>query len=124
MDAIKAILLLAALCIGTAVTLQCYTCTGQSSNSNCMTATNCSASSTHCKTSVISGGIGSLSAATITKSCESVCVETNLNVVLVSTSVSCCSTDLCNTSGAGSVRSGSSLLALGFLFALTRSFSL
>ncbi|XP_053323902.1 lymphocyte antigen 6E-like [Spea bombifrons] len=124
MDATKVILLLAALCLGTAVTLQCYTCTDQSSNSNCMTATNCSESSTSCMTSVISGGFGGQSATTITKSCESACTATSFNVFVVSTSVSCCGTNLCNTSGAGSVRSGSSLLALGFLFALTASFSL
>ncbi|XP_063309041.1 lymphocyte antigen 6E-like [Pelobates fuscus] len=106
--------------------LQCYTCTGQASNTNCMTATNCTAASTYCKTSVVSGGIGSLSAATISKSCESVCVATSLNVLVVSTSVSCCSTDLCNTSGATSIKSGYAILALclGIFLTLIRNPSL
>ncbi|CAH2286118.1 Hypothetical predicted protein [Pelobates cultripes] len=58
MDTLKAIFLLTALCTGTGFALQCYTCTDQASNTNCMTATNCTAASTYCKTSVVSGGIG------------------------------------------------------------------
>ncbi|KAE8599821.1 hypothetical protein XENTR_v10017340 [Xenopus tropicalis] len=123
---LRVVLVLTALCIGTAVSLTCYTCSGQSTNTNCMTATNCTASQTYCKTSVIAGGIGSLSAATITKSCESICTSVSLSAIVVSTSVSCCSTDLCNTSGAAGIKPSSIGLALslGFVLLLLRKSSL
>ncbi|XP_063306300.1 lymphocyte antigen 6E-like [Pelobates fuscus] len=126
MDTLKAIFLLTALCTGTGFALQCYTCTGKASNTNCMNATNCTAASTYCKTSVVSGGIGSLSAATISKSCESDCKATSLNVLIVSGTVSCCSTDLCNKSGATSVKSSYAILALclGLFLTLIRNPSL
>ncbi|XP_040208078.1 lymphocyte antigen 6E-like [Rana temporaria] len=116
------LLLVTALCVGSALSLQCYTCSGQSSNTNCMTPTTCSASDTNCKTSVVAGGLGSLSGASITKTCTAVCTETGFNAVVVSTSVSCCTTDLCNTSGASSIKSTYTMLvvALGFLGALMR----
>ncbi|KAM4688891.1 lymphocyte antigen 6E-like [Discoglossus pictus] len=127
MEALKVILLVTALCIGTAFSLQCYTCTGESSNANCMTATNCTAGSdSYCKTSVIAGGIGALTYATITKECASTCVETNLGIVVYSSSISCCSTNLCDTSGAPGMKSGYAMLALSVLLplALLRGISL
>ncbi|XP_077127493.1 lymphocyte antigen 6E-like [Ranitomeya variabilis] len=126
MAAYTSLLLVAALCAGTVYSLSCYTCNGQSSNTNCMTATNCSSASTYCMTSVVAGGIGSLSGASITKTCASVCTDTGFNAVVVSTSVSCCSTDLCNVSGVSSVRSTYTVLvaALGVLGLLLRRSSL
>ncbi|XP_056378888.1 lymphocyte antigen 6E-like [Hyla sarda] len=123
MAAYTNLLLIAALCVGTVHSLTCYTCTSQSSNTNCMTATNCSASETSCMTSVVSGGIGSLTAATITKTCSSACVATGTNIVIFSSSVTCCSTNLCNTSGASSIKSTSTILAaaLGAILVLLRS---
>ncbi|KAM4704903.1 uncharacterized protein WCC33_009714 [Rhinophrynus dorsalis] len=117
MAALKVLLVLTAICIGTAVSLKCYTCTVQSSNSNCMTATNCTAGETYCKTSVVSAGIGSVSATTITKTCASSCTASSFGVSVASTSVACCSTDLCNTSGAYGIKSSYAALALalGFL---------
>ncbi|XP_072010710.1 lymphocyte antigen 6E-like [Engystomops pustulosus] len=126
MAALTCLLITAALCMGSVYSLKCYTCTSQSSNTNCMTPTTCSASDTTCMTSVVAGGLGSLSGASITKSCTAVCTETGFNAVVVSTSVSCCSTDLCNTSGASSIGSTTSVLAaaLGAVTVLLRSFSL
>ncbi|XP_069815886.1 lymphocyte antigen 6E-like [Dendropsophus ebraccatus] len=125
MAACPSLLLLAALCIGTVYTLTCYTCTSQNSNSNCLTPTNCTAGTTSCLTSVQVVGIGSLSYATITKSCSSACVAAGTNIVVYSGSQTCCSTDLCNTSGASSIRSTNSILAaaLGVTAVLLRSFS-
>ncbi|KAM5158031.1 lymphocyte antigen 6E-like [Mantella aurantiaca] len=113
---------LVTLCVGSAFSLQCYTCSSQSSNTNCMTPTDCSASDTTCMTSVVAGGLGSLSGASITKSCTSVCTATGFNAVIVSTSVSCCTTNLCNVSGASSIKSTYTILAvaLGFLGAVLR----
>ncbi|XP_077346654.1 lymphocyte antigen 6E-like [Lithobates pipiens] len=116
----KGLLVFIALCVGSALSLQCYTCTSQSSNTNCMTPTTCAATDTNCMTSVVAGGLGSLSGASITKTCTSACTATGFNAVVVSTSVSCCTTNLCNTSGASSIKFTYTILAvaLGFLGAL------
>ncbi|XP_040208077.1 lymphocyte antigen 6E-like [Rana temporaria] len=120
MTSTTGLLLVIALCVGSALSLKCYTCNAQSTNTNCMTATNCSATDTNCMTSVFAGGIGSLSGASITKTCTAVCTETGFNAVVVSTKVTCCTTDLCNTSGASSIKFTYTILvvALGFLGAL------
>ncbi|XP_044130519.1 lymphocyte antigen 6E-like [Bufo gargarizans] len=126
MAAYTSLLLVAALCTGAVYSLTCYTCASQSSNSNCMTATNCSATDTSCMTSVVSGGIGSLSIASITKTCTAVCNETGINAVVVSTKVSCCNTDLCNTSGTSSIKATYTVLAaaLAAIGVLLRSSSM
>ncbi|XP_073488743.1 lymphocyte antigen 6E-like [Aquarana catesbeiana] len=120
MASTKGLLVFIALCVGSALSLQCYTCTSQSSNTNCKTPTNCSATDTNCMTSIVAGGLGSISGASITKTCTAVCAATGFNAVVVSTSVSCCATDLCNTSGASSIKFTYTILAvaLGFLGAL------
>ncbi|XP_068091116.1 lymphocyte antigen 6E-like [Hyperolius riggenbachi] len=122
MASYSSILLLTALCIGSALSLKCYTCSSQSSNSNCMTATTCSSTDTTCMTSVVAGGLGSLSGATITKSCTNVCTATGVNLVVFTSGVTCCSTDLCNVSGASSVKSTYTILAvaLGLLGVLLK----
>ncbi|XP_053571935.1 lymphocyte antigen 6E-like [Bombina bombina] len=109
-----------------AYSLSCYTCTGQSSNAQCMTAANCTASETSCETTVVAGGIGALSAAVITKQCVASCTASSFGVSAASTTVSCCNTDLCNISGAFSVKSSYTILALSMvlLLALLRNSSL
>ncbi|XP_053569193.1 lymphocyte antigen 6E-like [Bombina bombina] len=92
-----------------------------------MTAVNCTAGiDSYCKTSVAAAGIGSLSIASITKVCAAVCTPSSLSLSVASTSVSCCNTDLCNTSGASSVKSSSTILALsvGLFLALLGKSSL
>ncbi|KAM4704902.1 lymphocyte antigen 6E-like [Rhinophrynus dorsalis] len=123
MAALKVLLVLTAICIGTAVSLQCYTCTVQSSNSNCMTATNCTANETSCMTIFVSASVWSVSTTTITKACASNCTASSFGMSVVSTSVACCSTDLCNTSGAYGIKSSYAALALalGFLSVLLRN---
>ncbi|OCT77248.1 lymphocyte antigen 6E [Xenopus laevis] len=112
-------LLVAALCIGTAQSLQCYTCLVATSNANCMTPTNCSSTDTSCMT-VASSAFG-LTA--IMKSCKSSCSPANTNLTLVTSSVSCCSSDLCNVSGSSAVKYSFPALglSLGFLLVLLRS---
>ncbi|XP_068094556.1 lymphocyte antigen 6E-like [Hyperolius riggenbachi] len=102
--------------------LQCYTCTSQSSNTNCLTPTNCSSTDTTCMTSVVAGGLGSLSGATITKSCTNVCVATGVNLVIFTSGTYCCNTTLCNVNGASSVKSTYTILAgaLGLLGVLLK----
>ncbi|KAM4689725.1 lymphocyte antigen 6E-like [Discoglossus pictus] len=127
MEAFKVILLVTALCIGTVYSLKCYTCISQSSNTNCMTATNCTAGlDSYCKTTVASAGVAGISVTSISKTCAATCTATSGSYVVASSSVSCCSTDLCNTSGAISVKSSYAMLALsvGLLLALLGSSSL
>ncbi|XP_040289297.1 lymphocyte antigen 6E-like [Bufo bufo] len=126
MVAYTSLLLVAALCTGAVYSLTCYTCASESSNSNCMTVTNCSAAETNCMTSVVAGGIGGFSVATITKTCTAVCAETGINAVVVSTKVSCCTTDLCNTSGTSSIKATYTVLAaaLAAIGVLLRSSSM
>ncbi|XP_018430602.1 PREDICTED: prostate stem cell antigen-like [Nanorana parkeri] len=112
MAAYASILLLAALCIGTAYSLQCYTCTAASSNSNCQTATNCTSGLNYCETDVASASAVGISVTTITKFCTSSCTPTSTSYYVGSTSTSCCSTDLCNTSGAISIKSTYSAIFL------------
>ncbi|XP_018430601.1 PREDICTED: lymphocyte antigen 6E-like [Nanorana parkeri] len=112
MAAYASILLLAALCIGTAYSLQCYTCSLQSSNSNCQTATNCASGEIQCETIVGSASAGGYSATVITKSCSSSCTPSTYGTSGASASTSCCSTDLCNTSGAISIKSTYSAIFL------------
>ncbi|XP_075437591.1 lymphocyte antigen 6E-like [Ascaphus truei] len=119
----QAILLVTALCIGTGYSLSCYTCTSQSSNANCMTATNCTASDTSCMTSVVGAGVAGVSFSSITKTCTSSCTPSNFGFSVASTSVTCCSTDLCNISGATSVKTSYAALALsmGLILALLKN---
>ncbi|XP_053571386.1 lymphocyte antigen 6E-like isoform X2 [Bombina bombina] len=62
----------------------------------------------------------------ITKECASACTEVTLHSSSASNSVSCCNTNLCNTSGASSVKSSSATLALsvGLFLALLGKSSL
>ncbi|XP_073485527.1 lymphocyte antigen 6E-like [Aquarana catesbeiana] len=112
MAAYASILLLAALCIGTAYSLQCYTCVSATSNSNCQTVTNCSSGLNFCQTTLASVSAFGLSTTSITKNCAASCTASGGSFVVGSTSVSCCSTDLCNTSGAISIKSSYSVIVL------------
>ncbi|XP_041422621.1 ly6/PLAUR domain-containing protein 2-like [Xenopus laevis] len=115
-------LLVAALCIGTAVSLQCYTCASVTSNANCMTTTNCSSNNTYCQTSVASA----LGLSVINKTCSSSCTSASASFAGFSSSVSCCSSDLCNVSGSSAVKYSFPALglSLGFLLVLLRSSAL
>ncbi|XP_053571938.1 lymphocyte antigen 6E-like [Bombina bombina] len=126
MEAVKAILLVTALCIGTAYSLSCYTCLSESNNANCMTSQSCSDTDAFCMTTVAAAGVAGISFASITKECAAICQETGIGILGASTSVSCCDTDLCNTSGASGVKSSYAILALcvGLLLALLRNSSL
>ncbi|KAM8966789.1 ly6/PLAUR domain-containing protein 2-like isoform 2-T2 [Pelodytes ibericus] len=123
MDTFKVFFLLT-IFVGAAFSLRCYTCFAQSSNANCITTiTNCSTLQTSCETSVASAAyVGS----SITKSCSASCTPVSAGVSYASASVSCCTTDLCNTSGAPSIKSGYTLLALslGLILTLLRNSSL
>uniref|UniRef100_A0A6I8PP56 Lymphocyte antigen 6E n=1 Tax=Xenopus tropicalis TaxID=8364 RepID=A0A6I8PP56_XENTR len=126
MAALYVSLLLAALCIGTAVPLKCYTCTGESSNANCLNQTNCSDIDTSCQTFVASISLFGVSAKSITKSCTPSCTPGGASFAGATGTVSCCNTDLCNISGAPGVKYSYPALglSLGFLLVLLRGSAL
>ncbi|KAG8539282.1 hypothetical protein GDO81_021126 [Engystomops pustulosus] len=126
MASYTSLLLVIALCAATAHSLQCYTCTAASSNSNCQTATTCSSGQTYCMTSVGSASVAGISVTSITKTCALSCTPSSAGYLVASASVSCCTTDLCNTSGSTSIKPGSAaiILALGAILAILKSSAL
>ncbi|KAE8599833.1 hypothetical protein XENTR_v10017349 [Xenopus tropicalis] len=124
MAALYVSLLLAALCIGTAAPLQCYTCPVVISNANCLTPTNCSESDTSCMTSVVS--IYDIPLTLINKICTSSCTPSDRKIDGSKNTVSCCNTDLCNVSAAPGVKYSYPALglSLGFLLVLLRGSAL
>ncbi|KAG8441568.1 hypothetical protein GDO86_010666, partial [Hymenochirus boettgeri] len=107
----------------TAFSLVCYTCDAQTSNDACKTQTICSGVNQQCMTTVATAGVGSLSYTSITKVCSPLCKATSFGTSVGSGSTSCCSTDLCNVSGATGVKYSFTALALslGFLLVLLRN---
>ncbi|XP_077350016.1 lymphocyte antigen 6E-like [Lithobates pipiens] len=106
------ILLLAALCVGSAYSLQCYTCTEQTSNSNCKTATTCPSGNGYCQTAVGTASANGITATVISKTCEASCTPATVTVSGAVGTVTCCTTDLCNVSGAISIKSGYAAIVL------------
>ncbi|XP_031760306.1 lymphocyte antigen 6E-like [Xenopus tropicalis] len=120
MAALYVSLLLAALCIGTAVPLQCYTCMGYPVN--CLTPTDCRSYGLYCQTIVTSdwGFRG------VVKFCAPSCTPGNISTGTGTISTFCCRTNLCNVSGATGVKYSYPALglSLGFLLVLLRSSAL
>ncbi|XP_039592932.1 prostate stem cell antigen-like [Polypterus senegalus] len=93
MEAHLLVLILGCLSIKTAYGLQCYACTSSFSNADCNKNTQNCTIETNCYSSVTSA----LGIKSITKGCGvSTMCNSNINVVVASTSTTCCSTDLCN----------------------------
>ncbi|XP_064410339.1 lymphocyte antigen 6E-like [Latimeria chalumnae] len=113
------------LCVKQAKPLQCYVCNTVSNNDNCLDSKNCSASDTHCKTTVTTiEAVGVTVTKTISKMCTSSCTPSESTSILVSkTRVTCCTTNLCNRNGATNAQTSYLLLVLsaGFLCALFKS---
>ncbi|XP_040208075.1 lymphocyte antigen 6E-like [Rana temporaria] len=112
MAAHTSILLLAALCVGAAHSLQCYTCSYELSNSNCKTATNCSSGSGYCETALVTASAAGISVTAITKNCTETCTPSSSSIATASISTACCTSDLCNLSGAISIKSSYSAIFL------------
>ncbi|CAI9624668.1 unnamed protein product, partial [Staurois parvus] len=87
------------LCWRISYSLQCYTCSIETSNSKCMTATTCSSGYDYCMTNVITATLVVITSTVISKMCAPTCTPNSTTISGSTDSRSCCTTDLCNTSG-------------------------
>uniref|UniRef100_A0A8D1J9D7 UPAR/Ly6 domain-containing protein n=1 Tax=Sus scrofa TaxID=9823 RepID=A0A8D1J9D7_PIG len=90
-------LLAAGLALRPGTALQCYSCQAEVSNEDCLHVQNCSRSETECWTERIRA-VGLLTV--ISKGCSAHCEEDSENYYVGKRNITCCSTDLCNASGA------------------------
>ncbi|XP_044934141.1 prostate stem cell antigen isoform X1 [Mustela putorius furo] len=89
--------------------LRCYSCKAQASNHDCQHVQNCTSSETYCWTE----RIRVVDIVTrISKGCMSHCVDDAQNYYVGKKNITCCSTDLCNASGAHALRPAAVTLAL------------
>ncbi|XP_032172190.1 prostate stem cell antigen isoform X5 [Mustela erminea] len=89
--------------------LRCYSCKAQASNHDCQQVRNCTSSETYCWTE----RIRVVDIVTrISKGCMSHCVDDAQNYYVGKKNITCCSTDLCNASGAHALRPAAVALAL------------
>ncbi|KAG6921923.1 lymphocyte antigen 6E-like, partial [Chelydra serpentina] len=95
--------------------LVCFTCQDASSNWDCLSSTTCQSDENYCVTTYLGGGIGGHSGQSISKGCAAVCPSVGINIGILAASVSCCSSFLCNISGASSVKVSYSVLAMAIL---------
>ncbi|XP_072269302.1 ly6/PLAUR domain-containing protein 2-like [Pyxicephalus adspersus] len=116
MAAYTSVLVLLALCMASAYSLKCYTCEIGTQN-DCMKTAICSANQTFCR--VVVTNVGDFSY--IKKDCVSEC-KNRIFSFFFRGEASCCTTDLCNVSGATSMQATYTILAvaLGFLGALLK----
>ncbi|XP_030075609.1 lymphocyte antigen 6E [Microcaecilia unicolor] len=111
-------LLAAALCLHTAHALKCYTCVGAEKNSDCLKESTCTVLDKYCMTMV-----GTASGkTTIIKQCLPLCEPGKGESHGLSGTMSCCQSDLCNVSGAMSVRISflTLVFSVGFVGTLLR----
>ncbi|XP_031759726.1 ly6/PLAUR domain-containing protein 2-like [Xenopus tropicalis] len=118
MAALYVSLLLAALCIGTAAPLQCYTCLG--ATGNCLIPTDCRSYGLYCQT-ILTSDLGFRG---VVKFCTASCTPGSISTGTGTISTLCCNTDLCN--GATGVKYSYPALglSLGFLLVLLRGSAL
>ncbi|XP_060631938.2 lymphocyte antigen 6E-like [Anolis sagrei] len=110
-----ALLLAGCLCVERAFSLVCWSCDGAESNWGCWKWQICSSDDNYCATTYVGGGIGEYSSQSISKGCVPVCPQGGINIGIAAASVKCCSSFLCNISGASSVQANHLVLAASIL---------
>ncbi|NWH17674.1 LY6E protein, partial [Grus americana] len=98
--------------------LFCYTCDNEHSNWNCLKTYKCEDHEKYCITTYSSAGLGNDVGHRITKKCSADCPETNVNFGVAAYSTKCCSTSLCNFSGANSIKISYAVMFLGIMASL------
>ncbi|XP_054673707.1 lymphocyte antigen 6E-like isoform X2 [Grus americana] len=98
--------------------LICFTCKDADSNINCLSTTTCSEHEKYCLTTYSTTGLGKDRSQRITKKCSAFCPTIDLNIGIAGVATSCCETSLCNISGASSVKTSFTMIALGVLASL------
>ncbi|XP_009898231.1 lymphocyte antigen 6E [Dryobates pubescens] len=111
-------LLVTILCAKQAYSLFCYTCDNEHSNWNCLNTYRCEDHEKYCTTTYSSVGLGKDAGHRITKKCSADCPETNVNFGVAAYSTKCCSTSLCNFSGANSIKISYAAMLLGIVASL------
>ncbi|NWH36273.1 LY6E protein, partial [Chloropsis hardwickii] len=101
-----------------ASSLFCYVCDNEHSNWNCLNRYKCEDHEKYCLTLYSTTGYGNNIGQRITKKCSVDCPETNVNFGVAAYSTKCCSTHLCNFSGANSIRINYAVILLGILGSL------
>ncbi|NXL63869.1 LY6E protein, partial [Chordeiles acutipennis] len=95
--------------------LTCFTCKDATSNLHCLSPTTCSDHEKYCLTTYSTTGLGNQR---ISKKCSAFCPTIDLNIGIAGVATSCCETSLCNISGASSVKTSYTMIALGVLASL------
>ncbi|XP_064010035.1 lymphocyte antigen 6E-like [Pogoniulus pusillus] len=113
------VVLVVALCTDFAFSLKCFTCKDATSNIQCFSMTTCADHEKFCLTSYSTTGYGKDLKHVINKKCSTYCPEVNLNIGIASIATSCCDSHLCNISGASSVKTSYTMIALAVLASLT-----
>ncbi|NXX40306.1 LY6E protein, partial [Tricholaema leucomelas] len=100
--------------------LTCFSCKDATSNIQCFSMTTCADHEKFCLTSYSTTGYGKCKDRKhlIDKKCSAYCPTVDLNIGIASIATSCCETNLCNVSGASSVKTSYSMIALGVLASL------
>ncbi|NXJ12425.1 LY6E protein, partial [Odontophorus gujanensis] len=101
--------------------LRCFSCTDATSNIQCLSTTSCADHEKYCLTTYSTKGLGeceAFSSALITKKCAAFCPTIDLNIGIAGVATSCCQTSLCNISGASSVKTSYTMIAVGVLASL------
>ncbi|NWW88484.1 LY6E protein, partial [Rhynochetos jubatus] len=100
--------------------LTCFTCKDASSNLQCLNVATCSDHEKYCLTTYSTRGLGKCNDHNqrISKKCSAFCPTIDLNIGIAGLATSCCETSLCNISGASSVKTSYTMIALGALASL------
>ncbi|NWX22542.1 LY6E protein, partial [Aegotheles bennettii] len=100
--------------------LICFTCKDATSNMHCFGSTTCPNHEKYCLTTYSTTGVGKCSERSqrITKKCSAFCPTIDLNIGVAGIATSCCKTSFCNVSGASSVKTSYTMIALGAVASL------